>query len=339
MKTLPSVAIGVPVFGVEKYIERCARSLLSQTYQTITYYFVNDCTKDKSLDLLKTVIADYPQRQNDIFIINHEKNRGLAASRNTVLDLACADFIMWVDSDDWLEYDAVERAVEKQLLDNADIVNLGYIEHSKRYNKIVMPSHFATNVDFMKSVMSLNTPHFIWSRLIRLKLYTDNKIRCIEGVNMAEDWQVLPIIAYYAKTISSVQEVLCHYNCMNQNSYSKTRSEELNHQYWLSFENNKNFFGDKDESCKEAIKVMELTVAIDRLINYAKYRYDFYYEESIKHIIRDKKVWKKIPFIKRMILYIYPNKIALIMYVITLSLTHHCILSIKSYFNEDGKQK
>ena len=116
------VSILVPIFGVEKYIERCARSLFEQTYSNLEYIFVNDCTPDKSVEVLENVMVNYPERIENVKILTHEKNRGVAAVRNTALDNACGDFVSLVDSDDWLELDAVELLVSKQLKTDADIV-------------------------------------------------------------------------------------------------------------------------------------------------------------------------------------------------------------------------
>ena len=57
------ISLLIPVYGVEKYIERCARSLFGQTYQNIEYIFVDDCTKDSSIAVLKKVLDDYPFRK------------------------------------------------------------------------------------------------------------------------------------------------------------------------------------------------------------------------------------------------------------------------------------
>ena len=102
------VSILVPIYGVEQFIERCARSLFEQTYQNLEYVFVNDCTPDKSIEILTRIIEYYPKRFNSIRIISHEKNRGIAASRNTAYDNATGEFVTIVDSDDWLELNAIE---------------------------------------------------------------------------------------------------------------------------------------------------------------------------------------------------------------------------------------
>lgn len=116
----------VPIYGVEKYIERCARSLFEQTYENLEYIFVDDCTPDKSIEILERVMEDYPNRKEQVRIIRHEHNRGLAAARNTALDAATSPFITHVDSDDYLSLDAIRLFVEKQM-ETGRILCLGTI--------------------------------------------------------------------------------------------------------------------------------------------------------------------------------------------------------------------
>ena len=68
------VSIVIPVYGVEKFIDQCARSLFEQTYDNIQYIFVNDCTKDNSVISLKEIIELYPDRKSQVLIIEKEKN-------------------------------------------------------------------------------------------------------------------------------------------------------------------------------------------------------------------------------------------------------------------------
>lgn len=110
-----TVSILVPVYSVEKYIERCARSIFEQTYQNLDIVFVDDCTPDKSIEILRRVLDDYPERKAQTRIIRHEHNQGLAAARNTAVAAATGTFLTHVDSDDWLELDAVEELVKKQV--------------------------------------------------------------------------------------------------------------------------------------------------------------------------------------------------------------------------------
>ena len=103
------VSICVPIYGVEQYIERCVRSLFEQTYENIQYIFVNDCTKDKSIEILQQLLVQYPHRESQVHIITHDRNRGLGAARNTAVDAATGEFLFHVDSDDYIDVTTIDK--------------------------------------------------------------------------------------------------------------------------------------------------------------------------------------------------------------------------------------
>ena len=116
------VSILVPVYNVSDFIERCLHTLFRQTYPNIQYIFVDDCSPDRSVEIIQDVLKDYPQRKDDVKIIKHEKNRGLAAARNTGLENAEGDFILNIDSDDFIELDMVELMFGKTKEEEDNIV-------------------------------------------------------------------------------------------------------------------------------------------------------------------------------------------------------------------------
>lgn len=219
------VTIAVPVYGVEKYIKRCARSLFEQTYNNIEYTFVDDYSPDNSIGVLEEVIKDYPHRASHVRIIRHAHNRGLAAARNTAVENCQTEFLMHVDSDDWLERDAVEKLVREQQKGNYDIVTgNAIIHHSDRKEELrhIKPIDKESLImEFIKPSIS----HVIWGRLIRKSLYGDNEIHAMEGVNIGEDHQVIPRLYYYAKNFSFVDDCIYNYECSNQNSYMKQTNQ------------------------------------------------------------------------------------------------------------------
>ena len=97
------ISVIVPIYNVRLYIERCVRSLMEQTLENIEFIFVNDCTPDDSMDILHHVLKEYPKRRKQIKIIEHETNRGISAVRNTGLKNATGQYIIYCDSDDWVE--------------------------------------------------------------------------------------------------------------------------------------------------------------------------------------------------------------------------------------------
>ena len=201
MNQNPKVSILVPVYGVEKFIERCAISLFEQTFEDIEYVFVNDCTPDKSIDILKEVLEKYPDRKAQVKIINHEVNKGLAGARNTGVENANGDYILHVDSDDYLEVNAIELLYKKAISDNADIVVCDYIFEWSNYKEIFNINVGDDNVKFIQCILSSKLMIGVVNKLIRKTLYTENNIKAIEGINLGEDLMTIPKLIYYSKKV------------------------------------------------------------------------------------------------------------------------------------------
>lgn len=306
------VSICVPVYGVEKYIERCAVSLFEQTYENIEYIFVNDCTKDNSIKMLHEVIKHYPRRQSNIHIINHEHNRGLAAARNTAVAAAHGLFLMHVDSDDWLEKNAVEKCVALQQENDADIVSFGCWREYRDKTIVQCPPKFYSSKDMCLSLIKKRWGKQIvnvgiWGRLVRRTLYTDNNIEVEEGVNMAEDYQVITKLAYYANNISVLDEPLLHYNLQNSNSYVNSITLESAKQSDRSFQIVYDFFSNIGAEYLEAVNVglsfHLIRMAIDGMAN--GFGHHFYC--ALQHSWRQipPQIKKQIPFKRRIVLVNY----------------------------------
>ena len=96
------VSVIIPIYKVEKYVCRCAETLMQQTLEDVEYIFVDDATPDKSMEVLSTVLAKYPHREEQIHIIHHKKNQGLPAARNSGLRIATGEYVFHCDSDDYV---------------------------------------------------------------------------------------------------------------------------------------------------------------------------------------------------------------------------------------------
>lgn len=220
---IPLVSILVPIYKVEKYIERCARSLFEQTYPNLEFVFVNDMSPDKSVDILQQVITRYPKWKERITIINHPKNRGLAAARNTLVSNCHGEFVFHVDSDDWVEIDAVELLVEKQIETGADIILCKALDHMEDGTKEHKYSGWDLSKDeILSRLMKQQVSGATWHKLIRKSLYIKHHIMWDERGSRAEDWQTTPRLLYYAETVAGVGKVLYHYNLCNEASISKS---------------------------------------------------------------------------------------------------------------------
>ena len=129
---MPKVSVIIPIYGVEKYIERCARSLFEQTLDDIEFIFIDDCSPDKSVEILKTILDEYKQIINTRkWAISIEKmpiNSGLPAVRKYGVKMANGEYIVHCDSDDWIDSRMLNKMYQKGKEYNADIVVCDYFK-------------------------------------------------------------------------------------------------------------------------------------------------------------------------------------------------------------------
>lgn len=213
------ISILIPVYNVQDYVVKCIESVASQVcHCSLECIIVDDCGKDDSIALIEKYLSSY-KGTISFHIIHHEKNLGLAAARNTAVAAAKGEFVMHVDSDDWLEPDAVELLVNEQLKTDADIVSGNAIAHYKDREELLQDPDFEDKDELMCHMAELTLDHVIWRRLIRRSLYIDNGIEAVPGVNIGEDHHTLPRLMYFAKKCVKLDSVVYHYNCQNTNSY------------------------------------------------------------------------------------------------------------------------
>lgn len=123
---IPKVTVVIPVYGVEKYIEKCVRSLMEQTLTDVEYIFINDCTPDRSITILKKVVDQFSLRKPNVRIINNVKNQGQAKSRRAGIMAATGEYVIHCDPDDWVEPTWLETLYNEAQKFDADIVWSGF---------------------------------------------------------------------------------------------------------------------------------------------------------------------------------------------------------------------
>lgn len=141
------VSIIVPIYNVETYLQKCLDSLVNQTYSNIEIICVNDGSTDSSLQILE----EYAKKDSRIKIINQE-NQGVSVARNNGIDNATGDYILFVDSDDYLELNACEKLASK-ISENIDIICFKYNEVKKYKNRIVKYPNIRNNFTNIDSIL------------------------------------------------------------------------------------------------------------------------------------------------------------------------------------------
>ena len=133
MKFKYTLSLVTCVYGVEEYIEQYAHSIFSQTYTDIEYVFVNDGTKDNSIQILERVIDEQYSHLRPNIIIFHQENQGLPMARKSGISQATGDYILFADPDDWLYPNAVEEILTKIDETDADIVYFDLVKKKSSF--------------------------------------------------------------------------------------------------------------------------------------------------------------------------------------------------------------
>lgn len=214
------VSIIIPIYNVEKYIERCVRSLFEQTLESIEFIFVDDCSPDQSIKILQSVLQDYPHRIPHTKIIHHERNRGSAAARNTGRSSAQGEYIIDCDSDDWVEPNMYEQLYLTAQKDNADIVICDWNEVYPTTTKYVPINPPTNNIDCVIALLSGKMHGSVCNKLIKNELYKKYDISCTEDMNHLEDLSVTYRLFYFAKFIAYINKPLYNYYKGNINSHT-----------------------------------------------------------------------------------------------------------------------
>lgn len=221
---MPKVSVIIPIYNVEKYIEKCARSLFEQTLDDIEYLFINDCTPDESIEVLEAVLEEYPYRKDQVIIHSMEENKGQAAVREWGMQNAKGDYIIHCDSDDWVDRDTYRLMYGKAIDEGADIVVCDFIISDGKNN--VRRGKGAGAVDktsFINRLLFQQDVWALWNKLVRRDICNKNIVFPIH--NMGEDMALVFQYVINSKTIAYEPMALYYYR-NNPTSIIHAASEE-----------------------------------------------------------------------------------------------------------------
>lgn len=169
------VSIIVPIYNTEKYLKKCVDSILGQTYNKLEVILVNDGSSDDSLKICRK----YESSDSRIIIID-KKNGGLSSARNAGLDVCKGDYITFVDSDDYLEKEAIELLVEAGNQYLADIVSMKLKPVDENYNSLIK---YTNNYDlnqiagrhYLKEVFERKKSCSVCDKLFSAKIWENRR--------------------------------------------------------------------------------------------------------------------------------------------------------------------
>lgn len=222
---MEKVSVIIPVYNASKVIERCLYSIINQTYSNLEIICINDGSTDNSYEKLK----QFANKDKRVKIIN-KKNTGVSSARNSGLDISTGEYILFVDSDDYLETNTIEKLIHIITYEKSDLVIFNY--KIKYNNKIIKNKFKLKNISVNKNEFLKNLNKYCKKAFINQpwnKLYIKSKIskRFNENLDLGEDLEFN--IKYFSevKKVSLLNEFLYIYDVTIENSLTKVKENSL----------------------------------------------------------------------------------------------------------------
>lgn len=237
------VSVVLPIYNVEKYLNRCIKSVINQSYKNLEIILVDDGSPDNC----PTLCDEWAKKDNRIKVI-HKKNAGLGMARNTGIANATGEYICFFDSDDYIAHDTIEKCLNYAQKDNADVVLFGAstVDHNGNIKDISIP-HPNKNVyegsevqtEFLPDLISTdpdtgiatNLRMSVWGAFYSMQLLNSINWHCVsERDIIAEDVYSLLSLYKHVNKVSVISEALYYY-CENDTSlthiYRRDRYEKI----------------------------------------------------------------------------------------------------------------
>ena len=206
------ISVIIPVYNVEKYVRECLESVVNQTIKDIQIIVVNDGSTDKSREILE----EYKNKYNNIIIVDKE-NEGLGAARNTGLQYALGEYVAFLDSDDYVEFDMYRNMVEVGVKNNSDIVICGieWVFEDKRNNTVLCsPKKNIEKSEAIKDFLLFDIQGFAWNKIYKKSIFDNYNIKYPEGVYY-EDMFVTISSIIHSDRISIIDKAFYKYRQRN----------------------------------------------------------------------------------------------------------------------------
>lgn len=220
---MPKFSIIVPVYNVEKYLRKCLESIKNQTYKDYEVIIVNDGSTDGSANILK---------EYDYKIIN-QNNQGLSMARNNGAKFAKGEYLIFIDSDDYIEKNLLKE-INKSIKNNEDIIRYQIQEVTENSENVTKYNESPfENLNGEEAFKTISGYHFVenaWCYAIKRTYYEKEKFSFAKG-KIHEDFGLIPLVIIKAKSVTSINYIGYNYlqrtgSIMNsKNDYEKTKKK------------------------------------------------------------------------------------------------------------------
>lgn len=233
---MPKISVIIPVYNAEKYIGKCLENILLQTMVDFEVILINDGSQDSSAHICN----DIAKRDNRVIVLNQE-NMGPSIARNKGIEKATGEYIVFIDSDDYVEKDFLEVLLG-EMDEECDWVLCGY---EREYNNqenlihklchqckvISLHSEYEKRKFLFKNLFKYVINWELWGKCFRSSIIKENDIRLPENINFAEDLYFCTLYALYANKIKCIPYIGYHYveseGSIMGKSYDMVRANEM----------------------------------------------------------------------------------------------------------------
>lgn len=216
-KQLPLISIIVPVYNVSEYLRQALDSCLNQSFQNFEIICIDDCSTDGSLEILK----DYAQKDSRIKVIEFKENHGQGYARNYALyNVACGEYVMFLDPDDWYEPDTFEIAYNKIEKNNNDFLIFGYKIFDEATGEVSMNTKYLEpftdvidkpDIKLYELNKSFIIAVYMWAMIYKKDFLIKNNIKCSEDIRIGEDIEFYIRAVVNSDSVSVVDKPMYNY--------------------------------------------------------------------------------------------------------------------------------
>lgn len=213
------ISVLIPAYNVERYLPRCLDSVLSQTFKDFEVIVIDDGSTDGT----GNICDDYAEKDSRVKVY-HQENKGISATRELCLQYASGEYIQFVDSDDWIEFNMLEVLAEKISDCQPDIITFDFsVFYAQKKEIVSLPSK---SIDAFRSNCVSGVWTVLWKNLIRKDLYEKNGVCFPVGIDGGEDYLVISLLSICANKIVYVPQALYNYNKTNSLSVMSSMNEK-----------------------------------------------------------------------------------------------------------------
>ena len=241
-KKLPKVSVIVPAYNVEKYLKRCLNSISNQTMADFECIVVNDGSTDRTGE-----IADSFAAQDSRFRVFHNNNMGLSSTRNYGYKETCGEWISFIDGDDWVSDDFIERLYKSAIDNNADIAFCDWYFAYNKKNTICRCFSPGKDKEETLSRLIMEGYHVVWNKIYKKSFLEEHRLMFPEHIQIFNEDTWFSFRAFfYTESITKINSPLYYYN--RENSGAITKRYQTEHAQLIRnmvYEDALNFFSEK----------------------------------------------------------------------------------------------